>query len=103
MNDELWMMNDESWMMNDDDEWCMMSQKCDISVSLQQRSEENKQQLLEAIALKRVAEPEDQAKVIAFLASEDANYVTGVTIETSGGRYWIQSFLQNTLQTRFKF
>ena len=53
----------------------------------EQRSEENKQQLLEAIALKRVAEPEDQAKVIAFLASEDANYVTGVTIETSGGRY----------------
>ena len=53
----------------------------------EQRSEENKQQLLEAIPLKRVAEPEDQAKVIAFLASEDANYVTGVTIETSGGRY----------------
>ena len=53
----------------------------------EQRSEENKQQLLEAIALKRVAEPEDQARVIAFLASEDANYVTGVTIETSGGRY----------------
>ena len=53
----------------------------------EQRSKENKQQLLEAIPLKRVAQPEDQAKVIAFLASEDANYVTGVTIDTSGGRY----------------
>ena len=53
----------------------------------EQRSKENKQQLLEAIPFKRVAQPEDQAKVIAFLASEDANYVTGVTIDTSGGRY----------------
>ena len=52
-----------------------------------QRSEENKQQILEAIPLRRVAQPEDQAKVIAFLASGDADYVTGVTIDTSGGRY----------------
>ena len=36
--------------------------------------------------LRRVAQPEDQAKVIAFLASADADYVTGVTIDMSGGR-----------------
>ena len=53
----------------------------------EQRSEENKQQILEEIPLRRVSQPEDQAKVIAFLASEDADYVTGVTIDTSGGRY----------------
>ena len=53
----------------------------------EQRSEENKQQILEGIPLRRVAQPEDQAKVIAFLASGDADYVTGVTIDTSGGRY----------------
>jgi len=53
----------------------------------EQRSEENKQQILEEIPLRRVAQPEDQAKVIAFLASIDADYVTGVTIDTSGGRY----------------
>ena len=53
----------------------------------EQRSEENKHQILEAIPLRRVAQPEDQAKVIAFLASGDADYVTGVTIDTSGGRY----------------
>jgi 3-oxoacyl-[acyl-carrier protein] reductase len=53
----------------------------------EQRSEENKRQILKEIPLRRVAQPEDQAKVIAFLASEDADYVTGVTIDTSGGRY----------------
>lgn len=53
----------------------------------EKRSEENKQQILEEIPLRRVAQPEDQAKVIAFLSSIDADYVTGVTIDTSGGRY----------------
>jgi NAD(P)-dependent dehydrogenase (short-subunit alcohol dehydrogenase family) len=52
-----------------------------------QRSEKNKEQILQEIPLRRVSLPEDQAKVIAFLASEDSDYVTGVTIDTSGGRY----------------
>ncbi len=52
-----------------------------------ERSEEDRQQSIQAIPLRRVAEPEDQAKVIAFLASDDADYVTGVTIDVSGGRY----------------
>ena len=53
----------------------------------EQRSEKNKDQILKEIPLRRVSLPEDQAKVIAFLASEDSDYVTGVTIDTSGGRY----------------
>ena len=53
----------------------------------EQRPEEEKQRILEEIPLRRVSKPEDQAKVIAFLASGDADYVTGVTIDTSGGRY----------------
>ena len=52
----------------------------------EQRSEEDRQRSIEAIPLRRVAEPEDQAKVIAFLLSADADYVTGVTIDVSGGR-----------------
>ena len=52
-----------------------------------QRSEEEKQRSLAAIPLGRAAEPEDQAKVIAFLASTDADYVTGATIDVNGGRY----------------
>jgi NAD(P)-dependent dehydrogenase (short-subunit alcohol dehydrogenase family) len=35
--------------------------------------------------LRRVAEATDQAKVICFLASNDADFVTGVTIDVTGG------------------
>ena len=35
--------------------------------------------------LRRVAEASDQAKVICFLASNDADFVTGVTIDVTGG------------------
>ena len=35
--------------------------------------------------LGRVAEPVDQARVICFLASSDADFVTGVTIDVTGG------------------
>jgi len=38
------------------------------------------------VPLGRVAEPEDQARVIAFLASRDADFVTGVTIDVTGGQ-----------------
>ena len=53
----------------------------------EQRSEQEKQLAIEGIPLRRVAQPEDQAKVVAFLASADADYVTGVTIDVSGGQY----------------
>ena len=58
-----------------------------IECRWEQRSEEDRQRDIEAIPLRRVAQPEDQGKVIAFLASADADYVTGVTIDVSGGRY----------------
>jgi len=35
--------------------------------------------------LRRVAEARDQARVICFLASHDADFVTGVTIDVTGG------------------
>ncbi len=58
-----------------------------ISHGWEQRSEEERQRSLEAIPLGRAAQPEDQAKVIAFLASADADYITGATIDVNGGRY----------------
>jgi NAD(P)-dependent dehydrogenase (short-subunit alcohol dehydrogenase family) len=36
--------------------------------------------------LRRIAHTEDQAPVICFLASADANFVTGVTIDVTGGQ-----------------
>ncbi|MGH7353547.1 MAG: SDR family NAD(P)-dependent oxidoreductase [Candidatus Rokuibacteriota bacterium] len=38
------------------------------------------------VPLGRIAEPEDQARVICFLASADADFVTGVTIDVTGGQ-----------------
>jgi 3-oxoacyl-[acyl-carrier protein] reductase len=40
----------------------------------------------QAHPLRRVAQPEDIAAVIAFLASEDARHITGQTIYVNGGR-----------------
>ncbi len=47
--------------------------------------EEAKKAYIEKTALKRVGEPEDIANVVAFLASEDGGWITGKTIEASGG------------------
>jgi NAD(P)-dependent dehydrogenase (short-subunit alcohol dehydrogenase family) len=41
---------------------------------------------VERVPLRRVAEPEDQARVICFLASRDADFVTGLTIDVTGGQ-----------------
>ena len=35
--------------------------------------------------MKRVGQPEEVAAVVAFLASEDASYLTGVEINIDGG------------------
>ena len=48
-------------------------------------SDEEKQRDLDSVPLKRFAEPRDQANVICFLASSDADMVTGVTIDVNGG------------------
>jgi NAD(P)-dependent dehydrogenase (short-subunit alcohol dehydrogenase family) len=49
------------------------------------RSPEEQKAIVEAVPLKRVSTPEDQAKVILFLASDDAAFVSGQTIEVTGG------------------
>lgn len=38
-----------------------------------------------AIPLRRLAEPEDVAAAVAFLASDEAGYITGQTLSVSGG------------------
>ncbi|OQB13994.1 MAG: 3-oxoacyl-(acyl-carrier-protein) reductase FabG [Firmicutes bacterium ADurb.Bin193] len=44
-----------------------------------------KEEALSRISLKRFGNAEEIAKTVAFLASEDASYITGQTIEVSGG------------------
>ena len=46
---------------------------------------------IERIPIGRVAEPEDQAKAIMFFASDDAAYITGVTVPVDGGQMAMNS------------
>jgi 2-hydroxycyclohexanecarboxyl-CoA dehydrogenase len=41
--------------------------------------------LTKAVPMRRLGEPEDVAAAVAFLASEDAGYITGQTLSVSGG------------------
>lgn len=41
----------------------------------------------QSLPMKRIGQPEDIAAACAYLASEEASYITGQTISTNGGRY----------------
>jgi 3-oxoacyl-[acyl-carrier protein] reductase len=47
---------------------------------------EKEQTFVRATPVGYLAEPEDIASVIAFLAGEDSRYITGATIDVNGGR-----------------
>jgi len=48
-------------------------------------AEKHKQAIIGDTALGRMAEPEEVARVIAFLASDDASFITGTALPVSGG------------------
>jgi NAD(P)-dependent dehydrogenase (short-subunit alcohol dehydrogenase family) len=50
-----------------------------------QKPPEERQRDIERTPLRRMGVAEDQAKVICFLASADADFVTGLTIDVTGG------------------
>ncbi|MBZ4193349.1 MAG: 3-oxoacyl-ACP reductase FabG [Candidatus Contendobacter sp.] len=49
--------------------------------------EAQRQALIATIPLQRPGEPQEVAKVVAFLASADAAYITGETLHINGGMY----------------
>jgi len=51
----------------------------------EKRSADEQAAIAAGVPLRRVARAADQAKVIAFLASSDADFITGTTIDVSGG------------------
>ena len=48
-------------------------------------SDEIKEELFKLIPLQRLGKVDDVAKVVAFLASDDASYMTGQTLQVDGG------------------
>jgi NAD(P)-dependent dehydrogenase (short-subunit alcohol dehydrogenase family) len=53
----------------------------------EQKSPEEQEKVLAAIPLGRLSKPQEIAAVVVFLASDDAGYITGITVDVSGGRY----------------
>ena len=51
--------------------------------------EEYKNQLLSKIPLGKLGSPNDIANAVAFLASENASYITGETLHINGGMLMI--------------
>ncbi|MFN8005916.1 MAG: SDR family oxidoreductase [Terriglobia bacterium] len=52
-------------------------------------TEKQIQQMVDTVVLKHAGSPEEVATVIAFLASYDARYLTGETIEAAGVHSWM--------------
>ena len=50
-------------------------------------SDEVKNRMLANIPMKRFGQPDDIAKAVRFLASDDAGYITGTVIRVNGGMY----------------
>ncbi len=48
-------------------------------------SDDAKDKLLKAIPMARLGEPQDIANAVAFLASDEASYITGQTVHVNGG------------------
>jgi 3-oxoacyl-[acyl-carrier protein] reductase len=57
----------------------------DTDMSNLVKTDEGKSFVLGMQALKRIGQPDDVATVVAFLASEDARWITGDTIHVDGG------------------
>jgi len=51
------------------------------------KSDAEQQRVLAAIPLGRLSTPDEVASVVIFLASNESSYLTGITIDVSGGRY----------------
>jgi 3-oxoacyl-[acyl-carrier protein] reductase len=52
---------------------------------LRDLKEEYKSQIINQIPLSRLGRPEEVARVVKFLISEEAGYITGQTIVIDGG------------------
>lgn len=49
--------------------------------------EKIREKVLDGIPMKRFGQPQDIAQAVAFLASENASYITGIQLHVNGGKY----------------
>ena len=52
------------------------------------KTEEGRRRTTEPIPLRRLGSPDEVARAVVFLASNDASYITGITLDVNGGRYF---------------
>lgn len=52
------------------------------------RSEEYKEKIVSEIPLRRLSTPEEVAAGVIFLCTDEAGYMTGVTLDINGGRFF---------------
>jgi len=52
------------------------------------RPEEYRQKIVSEIPLRRLSTPEDVAAAVVFLCTDEASYITGVTLDVNGGRFF---------------
>jgi 3-oxoacyl-[acyl-carrier protein] reductase len=56
-----------------------------LTPTIAKMPEKYQNMVIEKTPLKRMGRPEEVANVVAFLASDEASYMTGATVEVSGG------------------
>jgi 3-oxoacyl-[acyl-carrier protein] reductase len=56
-----------------------------LTPTIAKMAEKYRKMIIDHTPLGRIGQPEEVANVVAFLASDEASFVTGATIEVSGG------------------
>jgi 3-oxoacyl-[acyl-carrier protein] reductase len=56
-----------------------------LTPTIAKMDEKYRNMIIENTPLRRIGQPEDVANVVAFLASEEASFMTGAAVEVSGG------------------
>lgn len=51
------------------------------------KGEEEREKIVSNIPLRRLSTPDEIGKAVVFLASDEASYITGITLDVVGGRY----------------
>jgi meso-butanediol dehydrogenase/(S,S)-butanediol dehydrogenase/diacetyl reductase len=60
----------------------------ELAKSRGKTKDEVMEDIVKAIPLGRLADPDDVANLVSFLASKDSDYMTGQSILVNGGKYF---------------